>query len=43
MPGKSIEVHFVRQGRIMLDAMYLAIGLGFLAIAVLYVVICDRL
>jgi len=27
----------------MLDAMYLAIGFGFLAVAVLYVVACDRL
>jgi len=27
----------------MLDAMYLAIGFGFLGIAVLYVVTCDRL
>jgi len=27
----------------MLDAMYLAIGFGFLALAVLYVVACDRL
>ncbi len=28
---------------VMLDAMYLAIGFGFVAIAVLYVVTCDRL
>jgi hypothetical protein len=27
----------------MFDAMYLAIGFGFLALAVLYVVACDRL
>lgn len=27
----------------MLDAVYLAVGLGFLAIALLYVVVCDRL
>jgi len=27
----------------MLDAMYLAIGCGFLIAAVLYVVACDRL
>ena len=29
--------------RMMLDAMYLAIGFGFLALAVLYVAACDRL
>jgi hypothetical protein len=29
--------------RMMLDAMYLTIGFGFLAVAVLYVVACDRL
>jgi len=29
--------------RMMLDAMFLAIGFGFLAAAVLYVVACDRL
>jgi hypothetical protein len=29
--------------RMMFDAMYLAIGFGFLAVAVLYVVVCDRL
>jgi hypothetical protein len=28
---------------LMLDAMYLAIGCGFLIVAVLYVVACDRL
>jgi hypothetical protein len=28
---------------LMLDAMYLAIGFGFLAVAVLYVMVCDRL
>jgi len=27
----------------MLDAIYLAIGFGFLAVTVLYVVVCDRL
>jgi len=27
----------------MLDAMYLAIGFGFLAVTVLYVIACDRL
>jgi hypothetical protein len=27
----------------MFDVMYLAIGFGFLAVAVLYVVACDRL
>jgi hypothetical protein len=27
----------------MLDAMYLAIGFGFLVVAVLYVTACDRL
>jgi len=27
----------------MLDAMYLAIGFGFVVVAVLYVVACDRL
>jgi len=27
----------------MLDAMYLAIGFAFLAAAVFYVVVCDRL
>jgi hypothetical protein len=27
----------------MLDVMYLAIGFGFLAVAVAYVVVCDRL
>jgi len=27
----------------MLDVVYLAIGFGFLAVAVLYVVACDRL
>ena len=27
----------------MFDAMYLAIGFGFLAVAVFYVVACDRL
>ncbi len=27
----------------MLDAMYLAIGFGFLVVAVLYVMACDRL
>jgi len=27
----------------MLDAMYLAIGLAFLAVAVFYVIACDRL
>jgi len=27
----------------MLDAMYLAIGCGFLVVAVLYVAACDRL
>jgi len=27
----------------MRDAMYLAIGFGFLAVAVFYVVACDRL
>jgi len=27
----------------MLDVMYLAIGFGFLVVAVLYVVACDRL
>jgi len=27
----------------MLDALYMAIGFGFLAVAVLYVVACDRL
>jgi len=27
----------------MLDAVYLAIGFGFLAVAVLYAVACDRL
>jgi len=27
----------------MLDAMYLAIGFGFLVLAVFYVVACDRL
>jgi hypothetical protein len=29
--------------RMMLDAMYLAIGFGFLAVAVFYVIACDRL
>jgi hypothetical protein len=28
---------------VMLDAVYLAIGFGFLVIAVLYVVACDRI
>jgi len=28
---------------VMLDVIYLAIGFGFLAVAVLYVVACDRL
>jgi hypothetical protein len=28
---------------VMLDVMYLAIGFGFLAAAVFYVVVCDRL
>jgi hypothetical protein len=28
---------------VMLDAMFLAIGFGFLAAAVLYVTVCDRL
>jgi hypothetical protein len=28
---------------VMLDALYMAIGFGFLAVAVLYVVACDRL
>jgi len=28
---------------VMLDAIYLAVGLGFLAVAVLYVVACDRI
>lgn len=27
----------------MLDAIFVAIGFGFLAVAVLYVVVCDRL
>jgi hypothetical protein len=32
------------RGRVlMLDVMYLAIGFGFLAVAVLYVIVCDRL
>ncbi|MFZ2004244.1 MAG: hypothetical protein WB697_04265 [Stellaceae bacterium] len=29
--------------RVMLDVMYLAIGFAFLALAVFYVVVCDRL
>jgi hypothetical protein len=29
--------------RMMLDAIYLAIGIAFLGAAVLYVVVCDRL
>jgi hypothetical protein len=28
---------------VMLDVMYLAIGFGFLAVTVFYVVVCDRL
>ncbi|MGC2415875.1 MAG: hypothetical protein WA459_24665 [Stellaceae bacterium] len=28
---------------VMLDAIYLAVGFGFLAVAVLYVVACDRI
>ena len=32
-----------RRSSVMLDAMFLAIGFGFLAGAVLYVVACDRL
>jgi hypothetical protein len=33
----------VRGSAAMLDVMYLAIGFGFLAVAVLYVMACDRL
>jgi hypothetical protein len=33
----------LRRRRMMLDAMYLAIGFGFLAVTVLYVITCDRL
>jgi hypothetical protein len=33
---------FVRR-RVMLDVMYLAIGFAFLAVAVFYVIACDRL
>ncbi len=33
----------VKRRRLMLDAVFLAIGFGFLALAVLYVTACDRL
>jgi hypothetical protein len=35
--------HCEQRRRIMLDVMYLAIGFAFLAVAVLYVIACDRL
>jgi hypothetical protein len=47
-PGRSFETTrgaacASRWRFVMLDAMYLAIGFGFLVAAVLYVVACDRL
>jgi len=41
--GWKIRALFEIRRRLMLDVMYLAIGFGFLAVAVLYVLACDRL
>jgi hypothetical protein len=41
--GSCPPVRASRWSFAMLDAVYLAIGFGFVAIAVLYVVACDRI
>ena len=43
MAGSRPPVRVSRWSPVMLDAVYLAIGFGFVVIAVLYVVACDRI
>jgi hypothetical protein len=41
--GSCPPVRVPRWSLAMLDAVYLAIGFGFVVVAVLYVVACDRI
>jgi hypothetical protein len=41
--GSGPRARVPRWRIVMLDAIYLAIGFGFLVVAVLYVVACDRI
>lgn len=43
LPSRARALLALEWRRMMLDAMYLAIGFGFLAIAGFYVAVCDRL